>query len=344
MVIDLRENHTQLKELIQEELGHKRHSDDENYVLQFILDWINDKESFYFHTSGSTGQRKSMALSRSQLAYSAQVTLNYIDPNHHFTSSLLCINPRFIGGTMVIVRALLGRMQLHVQQASSLPSINSAVDLISMVPLQVNSLINGNLQKFQKINTLIIGGAAISEKSISQLRAISSLSTYTSYGMTETASHIALRNIKDNSGFQLLGDIQATIIDDKLNLKGTATDHKKIVTNDIIKFITDDTFEFRGRIDHVINSGGYKIFPEEVESIMRPHFDFPFFIAGINDASLGEKVVLIAQTNNNIELTEKIKMKLHRYQIPKDIFLVNQFEFTETEKINRKATLKKIGF
>ncbi|MEQ8238394.1 MAG: AMP-binding protein [Cyclobacteriaceae bacterium] len=312
--------------------------------MQFILDWIDGKDSFQFNTSGSTGQRKSINLSRSQLKYSAEVTLNYIDPDHHFASSLLCINPRFIGGTMVIIRALVGKMQLHIQKASSLPSIDTAIDLISMVPLQVDSLLKNCPEKFEHINTLIIGGAAISENSLDQLRAISSLNTYTSYGMTETASHIALRHITENTGFKLLGDIKATIVDSKLNLQGSATNQLKICTNDIIEFITNDTFVYKGRIDNVINSGGYKIFPEEVESILRSFFDFPFFIAGVNDEYLGEKVVLLAQTKNNLELSEEIKMKLHRYQVPKEIILLSRFEYTETEKINRKATLKKIGF
>jgi O-succinylbenzoic acid--CoA ligase len=344
MVIDLNYNNTQLKSLISGKISQNIHSIDELYVLRLIQDWISDKDSFDFHTSGSTGTRKTIALSRAQLLYSAKTTLSFLDPEHKFSSSLLCINPRYIGGTMVVIRALIGNMKLHIAPTTSAPRINEEIDLVSMVPLQVKSLIKDDQKGLQNINTLVIGGAAISEKELSILKEIENLRAYTSYGMTETSSHIALRNIKENNAFLLLGDIHAEIVENKLCLKGTVTNHKTVQTNDVIEFVEPRAFLFKGRLDNVINSGGYKVFPEELESILSKFINIPFFISGVTDDRLGEKVVLFAETNNDFKIEPHYEKLLHPYQRPKNVYLTGQFEYTETGKINRTKTLKKLGF
>ena len=161
--------------------------------------------------------------------------------------------------------------------------------------------------------------------------------------MTETASHIALKNLTEGEKtFQTLGDIQIDL-DQRhcLRLCGTLTHNNWIQTNDIVELISADRFRWLGRADFVINSGGVKIHPEIIEAELSNQLKIPFFVAGIPDKEFGQKVILVVESQEYPQIDWS---KIERYQRPKETYALPQFEWTESGKINRKATLLKLDY
>ena len=104
-----------------------------------------------------------------------------------------------------------------------------------------------------------------------------------------------------------------------------------------------------GRFDNIINSGGVKIQLEKVEKIVENHIqNSRFFAFGINDLALGQKLVLVIEADffsekNKVELLQKLKENLSKYEIPKQIFTVEKFSETPTDKIDKKTTIKRLN-
>jgi O-succinylbenzoic acid--CoA ligase len=96
----------------------------------------------------------------------------------------------------------------------------------------------------------------------------------------------------------------------------------------------------------VINSGGIKLHPEEIERKLAIHIKSRFFVAGIPDEKLGEKLVLIIEGNENPAISNEVRnlKTLSKFEAPKETFFVEKFIETETGKIQRIQTLQKIGF
>ena len=110
---------------------------------------------------------------------------------------------------------------------------------------------------------------------------------------------------------------------------------------------SDKEFTWKGRYDSVINSGGIKLFPEEIENKLAEIMNVPFFVTGLKDEKLGEKLVLIIEkSNQNLKdklLIEIIKNNnLSKFEKPKEIVFVSELIFTGNQKINRIESLKRI--
>ena len=319
-------------------------SDDEKKVIKVITAWQDNTPFFELTTSGSTGQPTAIQLHRDQIQYSARSSLAFLDPSRSFKSTLLCINPDFIGGLMVIIRSLIQGMDLTVIPASSsfehLP-IDKTFDLSSMVPLQLQSLIDQQSDKLNQFRTILIGGAPLSASYIADLANFPHLQVYQTYGMTETASHIALKNLSEQeTTYRTLGDVQIDIDDRQcLKLMGTITNNQWIQTNDVVHIISDSEFEWLGRADFTINSAGIKIHPEILEEQLSSQIKFPFFVAGIDDDKLGQKAILLIESENEVSMDFSA---IDRYKRPKEVHYLNQFRYTQSGKINRKETLELI--
>jgi O-succinylbenzoic acid--CoA ligase len=179
---------------------------------------------------------------------------------------------------------------------------------------------------------------------------------YETYGMTETVTHIAAKRLNSNKKkqdrpFKVLPNINISK-DSRgcLVIKAPKLSDEVIFTNDIVDILTYKKFNWKGRIDNVINSGGIKIFPEEVEQKMSPVIDQRFFITSIPDDSLGDKLVLFVESDFSEELLLRLKKKieklptLDKYEVPKKIYLIEKFEETSSGKIHRENTIKsKVG-
>ena len=121
---------------------------------------------------------------------------------------------------------------------------------------------------------------------------------------------------------------------------------KPLITNDVVDLLSDKTFFWKGRHDNVINSGGIKLYPEEIEAKLAPIIAHRFFVTSLPDPALGEKLVLMVESEFsetalfNLEREIKSNLKLGKYEIPKKIYFVEKFEETSNGKIHRSNTLK----
>lgn len=265
-----------------------------------------------------------------QIQYSASATMNFVDPENRFKTSLLALNASFIGGAMVVLRALIYGMDLTVVSPAEdiMKEIEENVffDLVSLVPMQFNALEKTQINQF---NTILVGGAPL-DLSLEEFDA----SVYSTYGMTETVSHIALRKINEEL-FKTTGDTEICQNDDStLSLRGSISNHKWIKTNDIIEYHSKDSFKWLGRKDFVINSGGIKLNPESVEKKLRPFISCAFVMIGIPDEHLGTKAILLAEgCSEEIDFSS-----LDRYEKPKEVFFSQKLVRTMSGKLDRKKT------
>jgi len=326
-------------------------------VLQIIRDWIQGKMVFVFNTSGSTGEPHSIQIARAKMLHSARTTLKFL--NLESGTCLLCLDPEFIAGTMMIIRALVGNMDLFVVTPSSNPLKefpgDISVDLCAFVPLQVRKILNDRYSSriFQNISNILIGGADLPDSLISKIGKFSN-SVYHTFGMTETATHIALQRLNGPSPdeyFQVVPGVGIQT-DDRgcLVIKGEITGNNPLVTNDMVEIVDRSQFRWLGRIDHIINSGGIKVIVESLEkNIGEIFFDegiiLPFFISGIPDKKFGQRIAIIFESDPDQVDIKKIKAilknKLKYYEIPKEWKALPAFLRTSTNKVNREKSLKK---
>jgi o-succinylbenzoate---CoA ligase len=303
-------------------------------VLRLITYWFSDQDTFVFETSGSTGSSKQITIERKKIQYSTKATFDAIDPDGKISSSLLCIDPQFIGGAMVVFRALIMNHDLRVVEPSGNPleslKRDEKYDLASMVPLQYH---NSNIEDLNKIGNILIGGAPIRINVNAKLKSV----VYSTFGMTETVSHIALKTI-DTPVFHTTGDIIIdTNVNGTLRLNGTITDHKWLLTNDVVEKISTTEFIWIGRKDFIINSGGIKQNPETIESVLRKEIKIPFLVSSLPDKLLGEKLILILEGHQ----IQKIDYSdLTKFEVPKQIHILPKIPRTTSGKLDRNAARK----
>jgi len=317
----------------------------ETKVIKFI-NYYTKNTTINQRTSGSTGHPKDIRITREQLIYSSEVTMRRIEQACTIRTALLALDPQFIGGKMVIVRALNENLNLHLTEPDQLIDFLSScdpIDLVSLVPLQIQKVLLHNKALLSKFSVVLIGGAPLHPDLKEQLLNISKVRFYRTYGMSETASHIALNEVgKDDELFKTLGDIVLEV--DRrgcLKVKGTVTESKWIQTNDLVEIVDAKSFKWLGRYDFVINSGGIKIFPERLENLISKQINLPFFVAGLPDDRLGSKVVLILEDISDQPVNLDFD-GFHKYEKPKQVIKLRKFAYTASGKINRYLTLKRI--
>lgn len=312
-------------------------------VNTFVENWQSASDKILVHTSGSTGNPKTIPLSKSYMKASAIATGKFLGLKTGDTA-LLCLSTDTIGGKMMLIRTLVLNLDLIVSEVSSSPldRINEKVDFTAMVPMQVKGCLEKTPKKLNHIAKLIIGGAPVSDSLIEELQ-VFSCKAFSTFGMTETISHIALRSLNQprEESFSTLPDISITAsIDGHLEINAPMLGVSKLITNDIIEMVSPQQFKWLGRSDFVINSGGIKIHPEEIESNLSTLIVEPFFVSSLHDDLLGEKLILnIESIANNLEKTH-LTEHLGRFKSPKEIHLYLKFHYTISGKIDRAATLK----
>jgi O-succinylbenzoic acid--CoA ligase len=322
----------------------------EKDYCKFIFEWLDDTDRVKAKTSGSTGVPKSVNLSKQKMRNSAKLTGEFFNFKAG-QNALFCLSANFIAGKMMIVRAFEWQLNLLPVAPDGHPLMNITTDIYfaAMIPLQVKNSLNST-DKLERIEKLLIGGGAVDQALESQLQDVST-ACFIGYGMTETVSHVALRRINGelkSHNYKAVGSAKF-LVDNRNCLVIEAPDvlDKSIVTNDVVELISDTTFQWQGRYDHVINSGGIKLFPEQIEKKLEKVIIQPFFIAGLPDSHLGQKVVLLIESkcsNDRTELSEKIKNLLEKYEQAREIFYVPEFKRTLTGKIQREATLSALKF
>lgn len=333
----------QLKELSYDLI--KEGSAFQKSIGRFLSDWLNEKTSLEVKTSGSTGVPKNIFLHKSQMINSARATGEYFNLKASDTA-LMCLSADYIAGKMMLVRAITLGLKLDYVDPDSTPlaSNDKRYDFAAMVPLQ---LLN-SLKEIEQIKTLIVGGAAMSTSLKDQVQNIDT-AVFETYGMTETITHVAVKKAnavieQSQSHFKALPNIKfQTDERDCLLIDAPNVSNEIVKTNDIINLISNTEFEWLGRYDNVINSGGVKLFPEQIEAKLEKYISKRFFVCGITDKKLGEKLVLVIEGSVDVKGLEQIiknAVDLERFEIPKIIFSLPRFIDTGSGKIQRTETLK----
>ena len=320
----------------------------------FLYEWHGDGQYISVHTSGSTGQPKSMLVEKSRMLASARITCDFLGLKPD-DSALLCMSHDYIAGKMMVVRSIERRLKLISVTPSNHPlaCIDYPIDFAAMVPSQVfGSLqVPAEREKLRQIRQLIIGGGAIPQDVESQLRSFPN-AVWSTYGMTETLSHIALRRIsgKDASlWYSPFRGVELSLFNGQGNIGQLVINaphvcREKLITNDIVEIRQDNTdkqFRIIGRTDNVICSGGIKLHIEEIEEQLRTHLSMPFCISKRTDEKFGEVAVLLIEHQSSAasECKEPIldicRKTLPAYSVPKEIICVGQIPLTGTGKIDR---------
>ncbi len=352
-------------------------------ISSFLSDFLTDNETIDVKTSGSTGTPKRIEIKKEFMINSALATGDFFNLKQD-TKALLCMNPSFIAGKMMLVRAMVLGWKLDVVTPSSNPlkGVNKIYDFCAMVPMQVHHSFND----LHKIKKLIIGGGVLSKELETKLKLIKT-TCFATYGMTETVTHIAVKRVNgkgikvkdsqsvsssavERSFYRVLPNVK--ISKDKrgcLVIDAPKVAKNKLVTNDLVDLISDTEFQWLGRYDNIINSGGIKLIPEQIEEKLAKIIEPRFFVAGIKDAVLGEKLVLVVEeglkvqrlketrekrskfvASSAVEKSQNLKSQitnlkiLSKYEIPKEIYFVEKFVETTTKKIQRNKTLDLIVF
>lgn len=325
----------------------------EQEVGNFLLDWLNEKDHIVVHTSGSTGKPKKIKVYKQHMINSAKATGAFFKVEAG-TTALLCLPATYIAGKMMLVRAMvLGwKIDLVPPKTNPLDTVYKQYDFCAMVPLQLDNSIN----RLHLLKKLIVGGGAISENLKELILGIKT-KVFETYGMTETVTHIAARRVnpkkkdkKDAKYFKALPNI--TLAKDERNcliIKAPQLNEETLITNDVIELKTYKKFLWKGRYDNVINSGGIKLYPEEIETKLQLLIGHRFFIAGIPDDVLGDKVILIVERDYDSTVKETLEDAMRhlkiltKYEIPKEIHFLPQFIETDNSKVQRTKTLELVA-
>lgn len=291
---------------------------------EFLTEWHNDSECIICHTSGSTGMPKQIKLPKQMVEESALRTINFFNLKRgaHLHS---CISPEYIGGKMMAVRAELIGGNLTWESPSNRPLQNYAkddIDLLAVVPSQMISIL-GNADSLPVIHSIIIGGSPI-PPDLRKCIALSELNAWETYGMTETASHIALRKVTvEEKRFTALPGISLSRGENG-NLVIDMGKWGILETNDIADFDVEGNFRIFGRVDNVIITGGRKVHPEEVERIIEPLIGSEVMVFGLPDPKWGRRVVMAVDEDTQLSkdtIINLCRQNLSKECVPKEIMI-----------------------
>ena len=328
----------------------------------FLSEWNNGSDRVLVHTSGSTGKPKPMRVEKKRMLNSARITCDFLGLKPG-DSALLCMSLDYIAGKMVVVRSIERHLHLISVPPSGHPlkDVDEEITFAAMVPMQVyNTLqVSEERERLSRIRHLIIGGGAIDAALEQELQSLpGDIAIWSTYGMTETLSHIALRRINGDEASEWYQPFDSVHISQTeegcLVIDAPQVCAETLVTNDIVEIepyiynkVEKLRFRIKGRKDNVICSGGIKIQIEEVETLLKPHLEKPFMLAKKKDGKFGEIAVLLTEDEDikKVEATVRRLLsdesekssdhKKYKYWIPKEFRYVEHLPLTETGKPKR---------
>ena len=312
---------------------------------EFLSEWNNDSPFVHVQTSGSTGAPKPMLAEKRRMLASARITNDFLGL-HEGDTALLCMSLDYIAGKMMVVRSMERGLKLLTVEPSGHPlnHCQSAIDdckidFAAMVPMQVyNTLqVPEERERLMGIRYLIIGGGAIDDALGAELKNFPN-AVWSTYGMTETLSHIALRRLSGpeaSDWYTPFPSVQVSLSDEGcLVIDAPEVCPECLVTNDIAEISTQG-FRILGRKDNVICSGGIKIQIEEVERHLRPFLRAPYLISKRPDPKFGEVAVLLTEDSVD-EARQVCERVLPKYHLPRHYLHVDHLPLTETGKPARQ--------
>jgi O-succinylbenzoic acid--CoA ligase len=303
-------------------------------LAEFLEEWRSDSDYVDAHTSGSTGAPKHIHLLKADMIASAEATNAFFNINE--SSVLACpLSFGYIAGKMMAVRSEVAKCKLLEMPVSNNVEIGcETIDLLSIVPSQAESLLRQSAAPAQ-VKNLLLGGAPVTDKLRHRIIA-AGFNAWIGYGMTETCSHVALRNLNDDSEHYhaMLGITFNTDNRGCLEIISDRFSWGKLVTNDIVELIDSTTFRWIGRADNAITSGGVKVHPEEVEKIISRNITGmpPFYVIGEDNDKWGQQTVLVAECSEHEarNLYEQLRtLDLQPAQRPKAVLIVGKLPCTK---------------
>lgn len=315
----------------------------ETAILSFLKDWYADTPTMTLHTSGSTGTPKSITVYKEQMMHSAMMTCEALQL-YKGCKALLCLPVHYVAGVMVLVRALVAGWNVIPIAPCGNPVIqtNEHFDFAALIPMQVYNTFESlhGEDHLNRIRTIIIGGAAVSASLESRIGQLTS-ACYSTYGMTETLSHIALRKLngKDASSYyQVMQGVNISLSEDEtLVIDAPGVNNELLQTNDICEIKNEREFKVLGRRDNVIISGGVKLFVDDIEHKLSDYIRVPFAITAISNERFGESVALLVE-KQGFEVNKEVLFDLLLpYERPKQILYVDEIPLTTSGKLARKS-------
>ncbi|ODT55726.1 MAG: hypothetical protein BGP01_05865 [Paludibacter sp. 47-17] len=318
-------------------------------IVGFLEQWCDDRSFVELKTSGSTGEPKLIQMPKQIMLRSAQMTNAFFGLDES-SVALLCLPASYIAGKMMVVRAIAGMYTLVAVKPSSNPFEEVAslkIDFTAITPYQLTH--SYKTISSLSITNIIIGGSQVTPAMEGLIRDWP-IAIYETFGMTETASHIAVRKLNgaDKSEyFRALPGVGLSV--DQRGCLEIVAPHLytgTLVTNDLVELHDPDLFRWLGRYDRVVNSGGVKLFPEQIERKLHDLIELPFFISALPHPALGEQLVLVVEAGElseeiQKELVASMKNRLGRYELPGRIICIPEFVYSTGNKVLRNETLKK---
>ncbi|WP_417556873.1 AMP-binding protein [Mesoflavibacter zeaxanthinifaciens] len=321
--------------------------DFEKQIGDFLNHWQDNSEFIDVKTSGSTGQPKTISLSKQAMVNSAIATGDYfgLEPGN---TALMCLPANYIAGKMMLVRALILGLEIEVIEPKTNPVFDTKAhyNFCAMIPIQLQN----TLTHIKNIRTIIVGGAPVSYQLKEQIQDLKT-NVFETYGMTETITHVAVKKLNNFNTDKNCNTVEASYFETLPNIKISQNKSQCLVinapnileetieTNDVVKLQSDTTFEWLGRKDNVINSGGVKLFPEQIESKLQPQIASRFFISKEEDDKFGEQVILVVE-DKDFSLKPSDLKDLSKLEVPKKVYTLEQFKETSSGKVNRGKTLQ----
>ena len=325
-------------------------------VCLFVVELLeNPKEPVLQKTSGTTGDPTIHSLEREAMEASARMTLRHfgLRPGD---SVLLCLPVRYVAGKMIVVRALVGGLDLHWTEPSSRPmkDFTGKVSFASMVPLQAReSILHGD--PLERTGILLLGGGEVDPGLREDLKQLVRPAVCESFAMTETYTHFALRQINGKDPDPLFRSMAGVSLDRDergcLVVEVPGVTRGQVVTSDLVELHPDGQhFRWLGRYDHVISSGGIKILPEAVEEKIRKLTGEECLILPEPDPGLGQRLVLLVETGKKTRTDQQVeppfdeknwaqllKNHLQNYEVPRRIIRVEEIPRNASFKPDRVA-------
>lgn len=312
----------------------------EKEIGDFLLDWLSDGDAMTANTSGSTGTPKAIELKKEAMVESALATGEFFQLKEG-QKALLCLPIDYIAGKMMMIRALVLGLEIDtIKPKIELNFGDNTYDFSAMIPSQMET----NISKLHNVKTLIVGGRQVDKSLKMKLRDVD-CNIYETYGMTETITHIGVKQLETalyedaDEAFKTLANIKVSSDSRScLIIDAPKLSTNKIKTNDIVNIISETEFDWQGRFDNVINSGGIKLYPEQIEAKLQPYLKTPYFITSEEDKRFGERVVLVLESESN-QLDLSVLRYLEKEEKPKKIMAIPQFIRTSSGKIQRKKSV-----
>ncbi|MEK9751370.1 MAG: AMP-binding protein [Flavobacteriaceae bacterium] len=319
--------------------------------LESMMALLREGRSLSVQSSGSSGKPKAFNLDLEDALASADLTLNFFNLKAK-QRALVALPLQAVSGALMVIRAMRAGLELHAVTPQANPFLgfedkqDGFFDFVALTPYQVaHSMVHLRLVK-----TLLVGGARLSNSLLYSLPDGSQITIFESYGMTETLTHVALRKRYpiEEGLFTALSGVQFTTGEaGNLIIHASHLKHSTVITNDSVRLHSETQFEYIGRLDHSINSGGVKLFPERIEQkISRVYSDFLFFVSAMPHPELGEQAALVIEGDEALrkQVEEGLdQISWERYEKPKAVYALSNFFYTSTQKFDRLRTMEQLN-